>query len=233
MKSKIAIAVTAVVAMSVGFWLSSVQRDNDEESVEIARQKADEIALAEARKKHSPIQGTILAPPRKIAVPALLKDNGETFTLDDLTGQWHLLFFGYTHCPDVCPVTMGALAQAKKIAMANNQAFPDVVFVSVDPERDKVEMLGEYVQYFDKDFIGVTGDPALIKALTLQMSVVYMKMPSAENSAAGSSASDYLVDHSSALLLLNPEGKLVAFMNSPHEPNIILKDFHTVVQLRN
>ena len=86
-------------------------------------------------------------------------------------------------------------------------------------------MLSEYVQYFDKEFIGVTGNKDFIKALTLQMSVVYMKMP-ADDQASDSS---YLMDHSAALLLINPEGKLVAFFNPPHDPKTILKDFQTVV----
>jgi protein SCO1/2 len=227
-KSKLILVAAAVVAMSAGFWLSSMQESRNSETAEGANLKAHDEALAEARKKFSPIQGAILSPARKIAVPTLLKDDGSDFTLEDLTGHWSLLFFGYTHCPDVCPVTMGVLAQTKEIALADNQAFPEVFFISVDPDRDKVEMLGEYVQYFDKDFIGVTGDDSLIKALTLQMSVVYMKM--ADDDA--SSESDYLVDHSSALLLLNPDGKLVAFMNAPHEPLVILKDLETVISLQ-
>ena len=222
-KSNALIVVVAVSAMSAGFWLSTVQQESIDRDASAAKEKA----LAEAREKYSPIQGTILTPARKIAVPALIKDNGQTLTLDDLTGQWHLLFFGYTHCPDVCPVTMGVVAQAKKNATAINHMFPEVVFVSIDPERDKPEMLTEYVQYFDKDFIGVTGDQALIKALTLQMSVVYMKMPAEDASG------DYVMDHSSALLLLNPEGKLVAFFNPPHDPETILKDFQTVVNGSN
>ncbi|MBT8119079.1 MAG: SCO family protein, partial [Gammaproteobacteria bacterium] len=107
--------------------------------------------------------------------------------------------------------------------------FPDVVFVSVDPERDKVEMLADYVQYFDKDFIGVTGDKEMIKALTLQMSVVYMKVPVDNGTSVNSDDSVYNVDHSSALLLVNPDGKLVAFLNPPHDAETILKDFQTVV----
>lgn len=213
LKVKGLIVIAAVAALSAGFWASSVLEKN----------KAQEIS--DARKNFSPIQGSLVSPPRKIAVPALIKDTGQTFTLDDLTGQWHLLFFGYTHCPDVCPTTMGVTAQAKKIAEANSQTFPGVIFISVDPERDKVEMLADYVQYFDQDFIGVTGDKDLIKALTLQLSVVYMKMPV----EAGSETSGYLVDHSSALLLLNPEGKLVAFLNPPHEPATIVKDIQTVI----
>jgi len=217
LNKNILLGVVAVAAMSAGIWLSTTQKNDQEKEI------------AEARKRFSPIQGSILNPARKIAVPSLVKDNRQAFALDDLTGQWHLLFFGYTHCPDICPTTMGTLAQAKKMAAANNQTFPGVVFISVDPERDRVEMLGEYVQYFDKDFIGVTGDKDLIKALTLQMSVVYMKMPSEE----ASDVNNYLVDHSSALLLLNPEGRLVAFFNPPHDPKTILKDFQTVVNLNN
>ena len=213
LKTNSLIVAAAIVAMSAGFWLSSVQQDdNDKKSLD-------------ARQKFSPIQGSILSPARKIAVPALIKDNGEVFRIDDLSGQWHILFFGYTHCPDICPTTMGVLAQAKKTAEASGLIFPGVVFISVDPERDKVETLGQYVQYFDKDFIGVTGDPALVKALALQMSVVYMKMPT----EAGSEADDYIVDHSSALLLLDPQGRLKAFLNPPHDPSTILKDIQTVV----
>ncbi len=222
-KTKFIYTAAAVVAMSGGYWLSTIQ----ENGIRLSAENANDKALAEARKKYLPIQGSILSPARKIAVPALTKDDGSPFVLDDLKGEWHLLFFGYTHCPDVCPVTMGVAAQAKKIAEANNHIFPQVIFISVDPDRDKVEMLTDYVQYFDKDFIGVTGDSALIKALTLQLSVVYLQMP------AEAGSDNYLVDHSSALLLLNPEGKLVAFMNPPHDPKTILKDFQTVVNGSN
>ena len=230
LNSKFIISVAAVAAMSVGFWLSSMQQSSDEKSVEQQKQKE----LAEARDNYSPIQGTILSPARKITIPDLIRDNGERFTLEDLKGHWSLFFFGYTHCPDICPVTLGVVAQAKKMATRLNHMFPEVVFVSVDPDRDKVEMLSDYVQYFDKDFVGITGDAEMIKALTLQMSVVYMKVPVDNGAAAGSAGgSAYNVDHSSALLLLNPEGKLVAFLNPPHDAATILKDFQTVVNRSN
>lgn len=223
LKNNSLIAAAAVTAMSAGFWLSSVQNDAvDNKAHEEASQ---EQALAAARQNFSPIQGSLISPARKIAVPELIKHDGQTFSLKDLTGHWSLLFFGFTNCPDICPTTLGVAAQAKKIAKENGQGFPQVIFISVDPERDKVEMLGDYLQYFDKDFIGVTGDSNLIKALTLQMSVVYMKMPADENDT-----DNYQVDHSSALLLLNPEGKLVAFLNPPHDAATILKDFQIVKQ---
>jgi len=228
MKSKIVIPLAAVAALSAGFWISTLLSGGNEKVAEIENQGAHDAAIAEARKNYSPIRGSILSPARKIAVPELVKDNGEKFTQNDLTGHWSLLFFGYMNCPDICPVTMGVTAQAKKLAQSTNQLFPEVYFISVDPQRDKVEMLAEYVQYFDKDFIGVTGDEKLIKALTLQMSVVYMKMSSADNA----SDDNYVVDHSSALLLLNPEGKLTAFMNPPHDPETIVKDLEKVISLQ-
>lgn len=225
LKTKSIILITATVALAAGFWMASQLQ----ESIDLDSDSVNKRALAEARKSYSPIQGNILSPPRKISVPTLFKDNAEKFTNDDLKDQWSLMFFGYTHCPDVCPTTMGTLAQAKKISSENNHIFPQVIFVSVDPERDKVELLSDYLQYFDKDFIGVTGDENLIKALTLQMSVVYLKLPVEQ----GADADNYVVDHSAALLLLNPEGRLAAFLNPPFTPESILKDFQTVVNRSN
>lgn len=221
-KTNSLIAVAAIASLSAGFWLSSIQRDAENKA---ASEK--DSALEQARKNFSPIQGIVISPARNIIIPALTKDNGKTFTVDDLAGHWSLLFFGYTNCPDICPVTMGVVAQAKKTATAINHMFPEVIFVSVDPARDKAEMLAKYVQYFDKDFMGVTGDQELITALALQMSVVSMKMPPA------SGTDNYVVDHSAALLLLNPAGRLVAFFNPPHDAKTILKDFQTVVNRSN
>ncbi len=222
-KNKTLLVAAALASMSAGFWLSTMQqKDPDKEE-----------ALAQARKNFSPIQGVMISPARKIAVPALLKDNAETFTDNDLSGHWSLLYFGYTHCPDICPVTLGVVAQAKKSASAINHIFPQVFFISVDPERDKVEMLAEYVQYFDEDFVAVTGHKKLLQALAIQLSAVYMKMPSAKNKAVSSKPADYDIDHSSALLLINPQGKLVAFFNPPHDAKTILKDFQTVVNSSN
>ena len=224
------IAVAAVAAMTAGFWLSSMlNKADDQTSLDHAGNQASENALTEARNAYSPIQGSIITPPRKISIPALFRDDGAVFSSADVTGHWSLFFFGYTNCPDICPVTMGVVSQAKKIALAENRVFPEVFFISVDPDRDKIEMLGDYVRYFDNDFIGVTGDEDLIKALTLQMSVVYMKMP-VDNKT--SEAGNYLVDHSSALLLLNPEGRLVALLNPPHDPATIANDIEKVIGLQ-
>ena len=198
---KTGVVLFVSLAMSAGFWLASELKTPDDGNTQL--------------------QGTVLKPPRQIQVPELTKQDGTPFTNEDLDGQWSLLFFGYTHCPDVCPTTMNVLAEAKKKSAGN---FPQVVFISVDPQRDTVDLLDGYVRYFDPEFIGVTGDEKMIQALTLQASVLYMKVP-------GDSANenDYLVDHSSSILMINPEGQLAAFLGSPHTPSGIL---HSVENIR-
>jgi protein SCO1/2 len=193
--SKLTVVLFAVIAMAAGFWLSTQ-------------------LTKPAQQPHPPIQGSVVDPARQIAVPELIKHDGEAFTNEDLKGRWTLVFFGYTHCPDICPITMNVLAAAKQKATVD---FPQVVLISVDPQRDSVELLAEYVRYFDPEFIGVTGDENMIEAMTLQTSVVYMKVP-----GASGNENDYLVDHSSSILLINPEGKLAAFLKAPHTPSSIL-----------
>lgn len=202
MNKKLLYILTAILALSAGAWISSLQ---------LFSKSSDNSVIQ--------IQGLVLDPARKIGVPKLSKDDGSVFTVDDLRDHWSIIFFGYTNCPDVCPTTMAVLAAAK----AKEKNFPKVFFVSIDPNRDKVEMLSDYVKYFDPDFTGVTGDENMIKALTLQTSVVYMKV-----SAESGNEDDYLMDHSASLLLINPEGHLRAFLKPPHSPQTIIKSIKTV-----
>lgn len=192
---KLAVVLFAVIAMAAGFWLATQ-------------------LTQPAQQAYPQIQGSFVNPPRQIAVPELSRHDGEAFTNEDLKGQWTLVFFGYTHCPDICPITMNVLAAAKQKATAD---FPQVMLVSVDPQRDSIELLADYVHYFDPEFIGVTGEENMIQALTLQTSVVYMKVP-----GASGNENDYLVDHSSSVLLINPKGQLTAFLKAPHTPSSIL-----------
>ena len=153
--------------------------------------------------------------PRKIAMPALQQANGESFDMASLTGKWSLLFFGYTNCPDICPTTLMTVAAAKKKFEQEDEVFPQVVFISVDPERDDVSMLADYVSYFDKDFIGATGEENLLRSITIQMNSSFMVEPS-EN------ASRYMVGHSLNLILINPDVELVAILRAPHTVKSIL-----------
>lgn len=204
MMKNVVIISFALLAMVAGFWLATELKSPENDSL-------------------PQIQGSVLSTPRQIIVPELIKHDGNAFTGQDLNGRWTLMFFGYTHCPDICPMTMNVLAEAKKMA---SEDFPQVVLVSVDPQRDSVELLDGYVQYFDPAFIGVTGEEKMIQALTLQTSVVYAKMP-----GSSGNENDYLVDHSSAVLLINPKGQLAAFLNAPHTPSGINESVATVRDL--
>jgi len=203
MLNKAGVALIAAIAVTAGFWLATTLKPPGSEH-------------------NVNIQGVVLKPARQIVVPELIKHDGSAFTNDDLNGKWTLMFFGYTHCPDICPTTMNVLAEAKKKSAGD---FPRVVFVTVDPQRDTVDMLGDYVHYFDPEFTGVTGDEKMIQALALQASVLYMKVP-----GESGSDSDYLIDHSSSILLINPKGQLVAILKAPHTPGSILDSVSKIVR---
>ncbi|MBI5040081.1 MAG: SCO family protein [Gammaproteobacteria bacterium] len=163
---------------------------------------------------------TRLEPPRVLQDFAALDHRGRTFTLAQLRDHWTFMFFGYTHCPDICPTTLSTLnAVARKIAaLPNTPPTPQYVFVSIDPERDTPELLAKFVPYFNPDFIGVTGTPAAIDALAKQLSVLYLKVESERPDG-------YLMDHSAALLLIDPQGRLHALMSPPFDTNLMAQDF--------
>lgn len=165
-------------------------------------------------------QATLLPSAKPVADFNLINHKGEAFTLDSLKGHWTFAFFGYTHCPDVCPTSLAMLARVMDKLQAGGQldTLPQGVFVSVDPQRDTMDKLAAYVPYFDPDFIGVTGDPEQIKTLTRQLGILYLR-------ADGGSAEDYLIDHSAGIILFDPQGKFHALFNVPHDADKIASDF--------
>jgi protein SCO1/2 len=165
-------------------------------------------------------QATLLPVAKAVADFQLTDQASRPFTLDNLKGRWTLAFFGYTNCPDVCPTSMAMLAQVQRQLEQDPDAaeLPQVVFFSVDPERDTPELLASFVPYFHASFIGVTGDPDQILKLTRQIGIIYGK-------TGGSGADDYLVDHSAAIILFDPTGSFHALFGVPHQPELIASDF--------
>jgi protein SCO1/2 len=145
---------------------------------------------------------------------------GKTLTLDDLKGKWSFIFFGYTHCPDVCPVTLHALGSAFNILRRDRANSPDIqgIFVSVDPARDTPEFLKEYVTYFNAGFSGVTGNTEQVDAITRQMSALYVIH-------SGESEESYLVSHNSTIFVVDPRGRLYGRFPPPHIPREIAEIF--------
>ena len=172
------------------------------------------------------IGATLLEPANSIGDFELITHLGAPFTLDSLRGKWSLLFFGYTNCPDVCPTTLQTLTQVDQQVSENTASDHkiQVVFVSVDPERDTAERLAQYVPYFNQSFIGVTGKQTEINRLTQQLGIMHMRVESDNDQ-------NYLVDHTSSILLFNPNGELRALFSVPHIAENIADDVLKITQL--
>ena len=155
---------------------------------------------------------------RDISAFELVDHHGEPFTNTTLQGSWSFLFFGYTHCPDVCPTTLSVL---NSVAQQLGSGASDVrfVFISVDPERDTPEHLARFVSYFNSDFIGVTGKPEAIEVLTKQLGVLSMRV------ANGDDPGSYLMDHTAGVFLVDPDGKYHAVFMPPLTAEMIVSSF--------
>lgn len=156
---------------------------------------------------------------RKIADFALTNHHNEPMTNDDLMGQWTLAFVGYTYCPDICPTTLAGLNQAypKISAIVTDRigAQPiKVWFLSVDPKRDTVERLAEYVGFFNPEFIGATAEHKQLYPLVRSMGMMYSMSQSTDDP-------NYLVDHSGSVVVINPLGQVIGRFKPQHAPGQI------------
>ena len=137
----------------------------------------------------------------------------------ELRGHWTVVFLGFTFCPDVCPTTLVELAQAqKRWAALPESTRPRVLFVSVDPERDTIEKLGEYAHGFHKDTLAATADIPSLEAFAKSLSLVFAKRP------LGDGPDQYTMDHSAALVVLDPQGRMAGVIQPPLEPKAIAED---------
>jgi len=131
---------------------------------------------------------------------SLTDHHGKQRQLADFKGKAIVLFFGYTQCPDVCPTTLLAMREVQK-RLGDDASRLQVLFVTVDPERDSAQLLSEYVTAFDPSFIGLRGDAAATAAAAKEFKVFYKKH-------AGSTPDTYGVDHSTGSYIFDPQGRL-------------------------
>ena len=149
----------------------------------------------------------LLETPRNIGEFDLIDHHGNPFNPGRLEGQWTLVFFGFTHCPDICPTTMTFLNTFLESLEGTEAQDPQVVMVSVDPARDTVQQLADYMPYFNPDFIGVTGEFLDIHRFATKLNTPFRKVMDEDGS--------YQVDHSSNIVLVNPRGDYHGFFRAP------------------
>ncbi|MFK7915328.1 MAG: SCO family protein [Pseudomonadales bacterium] len=162
----------------------------------------------------------VLPKPRELVPFALTQATGEPFTNADLEGHWSFVFFGFTNCPDICPVTLSEMAQALRAIQAAEPELAEQfrgVMVSVDPERDTAEVLATYVNAFAGDFKGVRGSREALAVFATDVNVAFAKMPADDGG--------YQMDHTGNIVVINPRGHYHGFIKLPHEADTIAQAF--------
>ncbi|NLG75958.1 MAG: SCO family protein [Xanthomonadaceae bacterium] len=205
-KTSIAAAITlAIVAVIAGMLLSRA----------LLRPADDARAAALST-------GTLLEPARPLPAFSLVDHEGKPYDRDRLANQWTFLFFGFTNCPDVCPMTLRMLSSVEQsLSDLPAEQRPHVILVSVDPKRDTPEQLASYVKYFSDSFAGITGEQAALDEFTRNLGVPVVITETGDGG--------YTVDHSATIFLINPQAELRALFSPPHAPSAIAADYRRIV----
>lgn len=209
-KSRYALlAAVLIVALGLMFWSFRSQSISDDEL-----QSLGVVVLPEA------IQ---------LGELNLVDENGSPFSSEQLKGKWSFGFFGYTHCPDICPITLGQMKtvydelkeQQDLETLSNTQR----IFVSVDVQRDDHERVKSYTDTIDSDIIGITGDPNSIREFAESVYVGYKKMGDPE------ADKDYLVEHQGNILIFDRSGNCYGFIKSPFKEHHLARIFKGLARL--
>ncbi len=205
MMNKSTIALVALVALAIGFaasWYVAQQRPVELEAGLWFGEQARALPEFE-----------------------LIDHSGKPLTRASLNDQWSLVFFGFTHCPDICPIGLQTLSD-----MVNAIDDPDVngalrvYFVSVDPERDQPEVLRDYVTYFHPEFTGATAPMEKLRVLTGSLGIAHSIVNRVEGSP------DYAVEHSGAIVLINPQAEFAGLFSSPQDALAMARDMTRIIE---
>lgn len=167
--------------------------------------------------------GSVITPPLPMSDFTLQSDTGPV-TLSQFRGKHVILFFGFTHCEDICPVTMAILKKSLS-GLGPEAGNFQVIFVSVDPKRDTLQITGEYARLFNPAFLGVTGSVAEIDSVTKQYGISYELLPADANG-------DYEVEHTASVLVLNEQGELILTWPFGLQPDQIEQDMKAVLKMQ-
>lgn len=218
------IIALAVLAVLFGMWFQnhSANKRTVANNTNSAKDKPKIAAIKPPVLKN----GTVFPQARNVSAFQLTDFNNQPLTNEKLKGHWTMVFFGFTSCPMVCPTTLSNLSKTyQQLQTAQQQPMPQVLFISVDPERDTPKRMQEYLLSFNKDFIGATSNKEQIDKLAQEMSVLYMKIQK-----QGAKPDDYNIDHSGTILLLDPAGQLLAIFSPPQNPQELATDLQTIIK---
>ena len=157
--------------------------------------------------------------PKKITAFTMTDQYQKEFKPDNLKGHWTLMFFGYTNCPDFCPTTMAVLNAAfKNITKTDTSKEVQIIFVTVDPERDSTTKIADYINHFNEKFIGLSGTQEQLDSLASQIGITYFYGPLAKDGG-------YDVSHTNSIFLLDPKARLISIFSHPFDPMSIQSRF--------
>ncbi len=199
---KTATVMLGLCALVFGFWLAiNQQHDGPLISEEV---------------------GIVYPQAREIGEFTLVDYDGQAIDESRFMGKWWLVYFGFTFCPDACPIALSDMKKVKQQLEEKIKKQVDFAFISVDPDRDTPERLKEYVQYFDAEFFAATGDPDDLQDLATKVGVVFIvpENPADEN---------YVVDHSTFMVLWNPRVNLQAIFKAPHKPEEVANGISNII----
>jgi len=200
---------------------------------------ANQIKLSMDANKVIISQAYIELPDRKSLPIVSLEQAGKgKISTEMLKGKWHMLLFGYTFCPDVCPVELTVLHQMMAIlrTQISSEQLPQIVFISIDPERDSPEIIADYVKYFDPDFIGLTGNKKELQILTMPLGITWMKQKNALKNNnnipvnKNKTNENYLISHTTTIILVNPKMKVAGLFPAPHSAQEMAKIYRQVIE---
>jgi protein SCO1/2 len=167
---------------------------------------------------------------------SLTDQRGQVFSQNNVIGGWSLVFFGFTSCPDICPLTLAELSQFYNNLPLDILAKTNVIMVSVDPDRDTTAKMAEYMGSFHEDFIGLNGPYADVAALAKPLFIAHSPPPAqaySQNAHAGhsveaSAEQDYVIDHSGNVLIINPAGRYHGFFDAAIQDRELTQAFEAI-----
>jgi len=221
------VVIVAVLALIAGIMASGQfgsKTGSDEAATQANDREAQTIQLAALQ---DTLKTSLALPADFKSIPdfQLLDVNAQPITQTMFDDKWSVVFFGYTHCPDVCPITLQVMKNVvSELKALDEQNLPQVVFVTVDPVRDTSEVMKNYIRYFDESFVGVTGELNSVHEMVRALGVV------ASFTANESDPDNYLVDHTASLLLIDPQRRVRAKISPPHQADTIAADYLTLIR---